>query len=399
MAPPGQKVDLTNLPSYTDFYGKFVDSYETVCTPTSGTTDQLKSTLDSALGGYSGLTSLAGNFMGAYCYACKKKKEYMADSGKSHLKEAPCQALYHWLGKYILIIDGGHKISEVLDEIYGTLDNATHKDYKCSVEYNDVENGENHLDRSEGIFTHRKRVFEHYYDCDYVKQYLQQVNDLTRDADWATYKAELTNACDALGEYCKVGGKGQPKEGEGKADPYCSWFNKIKEYYCETDLSKLTQPSQLTCTKVKDTDPESEPEVERELTSEDVPQRTEDGHQHRQEVAESEKLPEEQTTVLKVPGSHAVPLLAQAGLQSSDETVSLQTLERQHGDTDLKATQQLLVPSTDTTGNTTLPATAISSVLGIAGVGLPTFAYFLYKVSIHNYEYIITIIRGGCKET
>ncbi|ANQ08378.1 SICA-like antigen [Plasmodium coatneyi] len=370
-----QKLDLGNLPSSTDYYEKFVDADGKECNTIGVNVAQLTNTLQQALIGYSSISSYAGMLMGAYCHASERKKEYAGDPEKLHLKGAPCQFFYHWVGKFFLSTNHGHKVSDVLEAIYETL-GTYFGESKCEVKYKDVDN-------SKDLFDNRKRVFEYYYDYYYVKKYLQQVKGATQGSIWQSYQADVTNACEAIGEYCSPGGEGGVGTTNGEADPYCDEYNSTYKAYCE-GVNK--QP--LTCSGVKELEPESESESERpgELESEvKVSLPTADGSPGHQALQNSVDVvqPPLKTEVVKATEDHPegapeATLQPPTSQHGNDEGVHTPQHGHGHGS---GPTVETPLPTHSTPSGSGLPTAAMSGG-ALATIGLPALGYFLYKYDL-----------------
>ncbi|CAA9990182.1 KIR protein [Plasmodium knowlesi strain H] len=246
----GQKMDLDkDLPSKKEFYDKFDGEDGTECTNIRGGTVNLTDILRQALAEYSSYSYMAFFFTKAYCLACKRKEDFTANTEKSHLKEAPCQAFYHWMGKTNSTLLDEKKLKGLVENIYTTL-GSYFGDNKCNVTYADVDN-------TNELFKHRRKLFEHYYDCLHVRKYLEQVSDATKDGNWAFYKNDVDSACKSVGEHCA-----------GNNDPYCKEYNNTYKYYCNgieeqpmkcPTLTELPAHSELQTELQEET--ETEPEV------------------------------------------------------------------------------------------------------------------------------------------
>ncbi|CAA9986634.1 KIR protein [Plasmodium knowlesi strain H] len=217
----GQKVDLDkDLPSRREFYEVFntADGY-TQC-PRGAKPTEEEAQLKSKLSTYPVSLSFNGSlFTKAYCHACNKRGEYASADGKKHLEDAPCKFFYYWLGHTYSYLLHEIKLPDILGDIHrilGTLFNGN----ECIFKYGDISND---------LLKHRKKLFEHYYDCTHVKEYLKQLKDsggkAEDDVHWASYKLDVNEACKYVGEYC--GGTG------GTHDPYCKEYSTIYLKYCE----------------------------------------------------------------------------------------------------------------------------------------------------------------------
>ncbi|ANQ10689.1 KIR protein [Plasmodium coatneyi] len=208
---------ITNstIGSTTQFYNVFDSAQWTACTSTIGGAQGLRSSLERKLNAYSGLTSFADKFMGAYCYACDKREQEMSDD------DVWCQFFYHWIGKYIVDTNKGNSVSKVLGDIYDTL-GTYFGENKCEITYKDVD---------ADTFKHRKVVFDHYYNYTDVEKYLNQ-DDRDCLNHWLRYKQKVSEACTTVRKYCAEA---------GSSDQYCSWFNSNGngEDYCGQKLQDL----------------------------------------------------------------------------------------------------------------------------------------------------------------
>ncbi|ANQ08725.1 Variable surface protein Vir7-like protein, partial [Plasmodium coatneyi] len=218
---PKKKLNLKKLPSYTDFYNKFNDPAQSKCeykdVKSGGWGNKLKEKIE----GFQGLQAMGNLVAKAYCYACKKKKDYMLE-GKLELKDAPCQFFYHWMGKEVLQKNYGHTLSNVLEDIYNILGDVT-GGHKCDINYKDVD---------ETPFEQRKLVFENYHNYNTVQKYLQGGDPLC-EFEWTEYEMEVKEACEVVKKYCTTG------DGKMKDKLYCDDYNKKYKDYCEQKLSEL----------------------------------------------------------------------------------------------------------------------------------------------------------------
>ncbi|ANQ05957.1 KIR protein [Plasmodium coatneyi] len=374
MAPLSQKVNLKELPSKTEFYDIFdAASGYNYCpngVEPTGKVEQLRSKLND----YTGLKDQERCITKAYCYACSMKKKQPSDHGKTHLEGASCRFFYYWMGnKYPRPLDE-EVFSDLMDDIYRTLGALFHNE-ECVFQYRFV---------NKTTFEPMKKIYEHYHDCNYVKQYLEQhlqERDQQPDAEWADYVDKVTKACTAVEAQCNGGTTNN--------ESYCDEYNSTYKAYCDG----VSQTS-LTCSKVKEREPGSDAEAPAEQESKQA--------------------------MVGAPGPHTATPLVSDGLQSSDGTDSLQgslegspiSVKLPHMETLLGDGGQLPIsrpgsregggsqPSHTTTSTDGSGAAVGGGVVpgvscaGLALVGLPTIMFLLYKYT-SAFSSIKDFFRGG----
>ncbi|ANQ09777.1 KIR protein [Plasmodium coatneyi] len=322
--------------------------------------------------------------------------------------DTPCRFFYHWVRKNFHQKSYGYSLKDALTVIYKTLGKDSGQNI-CNIIYDDAD---------DDTAKYRRKLYEHYHDCTAVQKYLEQIKShaggAEKDSQWTYYKAELTNACDTVGDYC-----GEKGEGTTSKDPYCGEYHKNKyKCFCK-EIEKLSnnpsghpskgssQLSQLKLTCPTLTELELESEAETEAEAEPCPKLETDPVRGIVEVRQSHLGA--QAVVVEIPEPHvATTLSMDGGPEPSVQAVSLpdsrQGDEHEHTKPDLSVTQKLpsfshgngedhtlrhgssvveasSISTPNTENNNSTITTAIPSVLSTIGIGLPTVVFLLYKVS------------------
>ncbi|ANQ07086.1 KIR protein [Plasmodium coatneyi] len=255
---------LRSLTSYSQFYETFDNVNIDNCSSKGTTSEQLGETLRGKLNGYPGLRGQEKKIMGAYCSACKKKREQSNDN-------TPCWFFYYWLGDKYWNDLKNHKFSDLLREIHTTLMGGNH-DEECRIQYSDV---------NKKLLPQMKTIFDYFYEHEKINKQLLQ-NGLNCKDQLSPYVNKISSACITLREDCK--GK------EHISDSYCNDFNTKYKVHCNvaealklycTEAATLGESSQHTSVKQK-------LEAEREIVQQKI------------ELAKQAAQQEKQTTLFQL---------------------------------------------------------------------------------------------------
>ncbi|ANQ05987.1 KIR protein [Plasmodium coatneyi] len=218
------------LPSWKEFYDKFENATEYTCS-SNGKLADLEKPLRDALSGYPTISPLTGKIVKAYCYTSKKEEEYASTGDKAQYKGAPCKFFYHWIGEQVFSSTVKYSVRGALDIINDKL-SSIGNGHECNFNYKDID--KDPLEGGKDLFGNRKKVFDHYYDYEGIKQYLRgREYDCAREKE--EYKADVEEACEEVKQYCSAGG-----QGKNNNDPYCDEFTDKYIQYCEDEkLSEL----------------------------------------------------------------------------------------------------------------------------------------------------------------